>query len=105
MKIEIDTNKVIENAISKLVEEDISRNVMEDSRIEDIVDDIFSREDVKKQIGDKVAVIVDTYFSSDEGKEYVIDAIKGEIDNSDLLSDDKIMESVAEFLKKKLELI
>ena len=105
MKIEIDTNKVIENAISKLVEEDISKSIVEDSRIEDIVDDIFSRGDVEKQIADKVAVIVDTYFSSDEGKEYVIDAIKGVIDNSDLLSDDKIVESVAEFLKKKLELI
>jgi hypothetical protein len=105
MKIEIDTNKVVENAISKLVEEDILKSVVEDPRIEDIIDNIFSREEVKKQIEDKVAVIVDTYFSSDEGKEYVIDAIKGEIDNSDLLSDDKIVESVAEFLKKKLELI
>jgi hypothetical protein len=104
MKIEIDTNKVVENAISRLVEEDVLKNIIEDSRIEDIVDDIFSKEDAKKQIGDKVAAIIDTYFSSDEGKEYVIDAIKSEIDNSDLLSDDKIVESVAEFLKKKLEL-
>lgn len=104
MKIEIDTNKIIENAVSRLAEEDILKTVIEDSRMEDMVDDIFSKEEVKKQIGDKVAVIVDTYFSSDEGKEYVIGSIKSEIDNSDILADDKIVELVAEFLKKKLEL-
>ena len=103
MQIEIDTNKVVENAISRLVEEDVLKNVVEDSRIEDIVDDIFSREEMKKQIGDKVAEIVNTYFSSDEGREYVIDAAKSEIDNSDILTGDKITELVAEFLKKKLE--
>lgn len=104
MKIDIDTNKVVENIISKLVEDDILKNVVEDSRIDDIVDDIFSKEDVKNQIGDKVAVVVDAYFSSEDGKEYIIDAIKSEIDNSDLLNDDKIVGLVAEFLKKKLGL-
>lgn len=103
MQIEIDTNKVVENAISRLIEEDVLKNVVEDSRIEDIVDDIFSREEMKKQIGDKVVEIINTYFSSDEGREYVIDAVKSEIDNSDLLTDDKITELVIEFLKKKLE--
>lgn len=103
MQIEIDTNKVVENAISRLIEEDVLKNVVEDSRIEDIVDDIFSREEMKKQIGDKVVEIINTYFSSDEGREYVIDAVKSEIDNSDLLTDDKITELVTEFLKKKLE--
>lgn len=103
MQIEIDTNKVVENAISRLIEEDVLKNVVEDSRIEDIVDDIFSREEIKKQIGDKVVEIINTYFSSDEGREYVIDAVKSEIDNSDLLTDDKITELVTEFLKKKLE--
>lgn len=103
MQIEIDTNKVVENAISRLVGDDVLKNVVEDSRIEDIVDDIFSREEMKKQIGDKVTEIVNTYFSSDEGREYVIDAVKSEIDNSDLLTGDKITELVAEFLKKKLE--
>lgn len=103
MQIEIDTNKVVENAISRLIEEDVLKNVVEDSRIEDIVDDIFSREEIKKQIGDKVVEIINTYFSSDEGREYVIDAVKSEIDNSDLLTGDKITELVTEFLKKKLE--
>lgn len=103
MRFEIDTDKVVGSAISKLVEDDILKNVIEDSRIEDIVDEIFSKEETKKRIADKVVKIVEEYFCSDEGKEYILDAVRSEIDNSDLLTDDKITELVAEFLKRKLE--
>lgn len=103
MKFEIDTDKVVEKAIGNLVEGDILKNVIEDSRIEDIVDDIFSQNDTRCRITDKVNEIIDAYFNSDEGKDYIINEIKSELDNSDLLTDDKITELVAEFLKKKLE--
>ena len=104
MKIEIDTNKIVENAVSRLTEDDILKTIVEDSRMEDMIDEIFSKEDIKKRIEDNVATIVDAYFSSDEGKVYVIDSIKNEIDNSDLLTDDTIVKLMADFLKKKLEL-
>ncbi len=103
MKIEIDTDKVIEKAISNLVEGDILKEVVEDSRIEDIVDDVFSKDEIKDKISDKVCQIVETYLDSEDGKEYVMDALRSQIDNSDVLGDDKMIEVMAEFIKKKLE--
>lgn len=103
MKIEIDTEKVIEKAISNLVEGDILKEVVEDSRIEDIVDEVFSKDDIKDKINEKVCKIIETYFDSDDGQEYVLDALRSQIDNSDVLGDDKIIELVTEFVKKKLE--
>lgn len=103
MKIEIDTDKVIEKAISNLVEGDILKEVVDDSRIGDIVDDVFSKDEIKDKISDKVCKIIDEYLDSEDGKEYILDALRNQIDNSDVLSDDKITELLAEFVKKKLE--
>ena len=103
MKIEIDVNKIVEEIdVKKLVEENIASDILESSSLEDIVDDMLENEEVKNLISRKVFDIISVYISSDEFKEYIIEKFKDAIIESDILTDDKIIELVADFLKKSL---
>jgi hypothetical protein len=103
MKFEIDSDKVVEKAIGRVVEENILKEIVEDTRIEEIIEDVFENKDIKAKISNKIYEIVEEYLSSKEGKEYIIDALTREIDDTELLGEDQVKETIAGFIKDKLE--
>jgi peptide subunit release factor 1 (eRF1) len=103
MKIEIDIKEIVQKIdINKLVEEKIISDVSEAIDVENIVDEILDDEEVRNQLNKKVNNIIDNYMDSEEGKNRIIDVFNDAITNADILNDDKIIELVAEFLKRKL---
>ena len=59
---------------------------------------------MKNHINKKVIDIINNYLDSEEGKTRIIDTFNDAITSSDILTDDKIADIMAEFLKKKLGL-
>jgi peptide subunit release factor 1 (eRF1) len=103
MKIEIDIKEIVQKIdINKLVEEKIVSDISEAIDINNIVDEMLDDEEVKNRLNKKVINIIDNYVDSEEGKNRIIDAFNDAISNADILNDDKIIELVAEFLKRKL---
>lgn len=103
MKIDIDINKIVEKIdVNKIVEEKIISDILDDSKLEDIVDGALDNEDMKTFINAKVFKVVENYLSSEEGKKYIIERFESAITDSDVLTDDKIIELVADFLKTSL---
>ena len=103
MKIEIDINRIVEEIdVNKLVEETIKQNVAETVDFESIIDNLLGNKEVKEHINKKVIDIIDEYMSSEEGKKYIIDTFNDKITDSDILTDDVVVELVAQFLRKSL---
>ena len=96
MRIEIDTEEIIEKInVKKLIEDDI----LSDSRFEEIVDDIFENGEMKDIISKKICDIIEEYMDTDKFKIYVVEKFIQDIDYSDLLEDDRILDAVRDFLK------
>ncbi len=105
MKIEIDIRDIVQKIdVNKLIEEKIISDVSEAIDVENIVDETLDDEEVKNHLNKKVINIINDYIDSEEGKTSIIDAFNNVITSSDMLTDDKIIELVAEFLKKKLNI-
>ena len=105
MKIEIDIKDVVQKIdVNKLIEEKIISDVSDAVDIENIVDETLDDEEVKNHLKKKVINIINNYIDSEEGKTRIIDAFNDVVTSSDILVDDKIIELVAEFLKKKLNI-
>ncbi len=105
MKIEIDVKEIVQKIdINKLVEEKIVSDVSEAIDVENIVDEILDDKEVKHQLNKKVINIIGNYVDSEEGKSRITDVFIDAITNADILNDDKIIELVAEFLKRKLNI-
>lgn len=105
MKIEIDIREIVQKIdVNKLIEEKIISDVSETIDVEKIVDETLDDEEVKNHLNKKVINIINNYIDSEEGKTSIIDAFNNVITSSDMLTDDKIIELVAEFLKKKLNI-
>ena len=105
MKIEIDIKEIVQKIdINKLIEEKIISDVSEAIDVGNIVDEVLDDEDVKNHLNKKIINIIDNYIDSEEGKSRIIDAFNDAITSSDILNDDKVIELVAEFLKKKLNI-
>lgn len=103
MRIDVDLNKIVENIdVKKIVEEKIMSDILDDSKLENIVDEALDNEGMKTFIDAKVVKIVEEYLSSEEGKKYIIERFESAIIDSDILTDDKIIELVADFLKVSL---
>lgn len=103
MKIEIDLDEIVKKMnINKTVEENIISNITDIINFECIAADLINDNDVKKNIDKKILAIIEEYILSDEGKRYIIDIFKDKIDDSDILTDDAVINLVAEFLKKTL---
>ena len=103
MKIEIDINRIVEEIdVNKLVEDTIKQTVTETVDFENVIDNLLDNKEVKELINKKVIGIIHEYMSSEEGKKYIIDAFNDKITNSDILTDDIVVELVAQFLKKSL---
>ena len=103
MKIEIDINRIVEEIdVNKLVEETIKQNVTETVNFENIIDNLLDNKEVKESINRQIIGIINTYISSEEGKQYIIDTFKDKISDSDILTDDVVIDLVAQFLKKTL---
>ncbi len=105
MEIRIDVNKIVEKInVNEIVEEHIMSEIAESSKLEEIINDVLENEDIKDVINKKVINTIETYISSDEGKEYIVGKFNEAIDDSDIWTDDKIIYIVAEFLKKSLDI-
>lgn len=103
MKIEIDINKIVEELnVKKLVEEEIMSNILESSEFEDIVEETLDNGEARGIISKKIIDIISGYLSSDEGKKCIIEKFEDAIVNSDVLTDETIVDLLAEFLKKSL---
>lgn len=103
MNINVDLNKIMENIdIKKIVEEKIMSDILDNSKLEDIVDNVLDDENMKTFINTKVFKVVEEYISSEDGKAYIIERFESAIADSDILTDDKIIELVAAFLKTSL---
>lgn len=103
MKIEIDTNKIVEKIdVNKLVEDTIISNIIKSVNFDDIVENLFKDEETRECIDGKVLEIIDEYMNSEEGKAYIIAEFKDELSNSDILTDDSIVDVMAQFLRKSL---
>ncbi len=103
MKIEVDIKDIVENIdVSQVVEEKIKSDIIE--KIDEVTDDVLDNEEVINNINKKAVEIINEYISSEEGKDYIIEAFKNTISNSDILASDDITELIAEFLKKKLNI-
>lgn len=89
--------------IGKLIEQNIMSSIAEQIDIEDVVGDALEDEKLKDLVEKRVTDIVSIYLSSDDGKQYVIEQFKETMSNSDMLVDDRVVDIVVEFLKKKLE--
>ncbi len=103
MQIDVDANKIVAHAITKLVEENIVTDVLENSEIREIIERTLENEDVKKQIEEMVITVANEYLDSEEGREYIIEEVKGAI-SSDIISDDRIVDIVANFLDASLKM-
>ena len=104
MRIDIDINKIAESIdIKKLVEDVIKSDIVDNIDFDKIIDDLLENEDVKNHINIKIIDIIDEYMSSDEGKKSITDVFNDVLANSDILTDEKIIDSIAEFLKEKLK--
>lgn len=88
--------------IGKLIEQNIMSSIAEQIDIEDVVGDALEDEKLKDLVEKRVTDIVSIYLSSDDGKQYVIEQFKETMSNSDMLVDDRVVDIVVEFLKKKL---
>lgn len=105
MEIRIDVDKIVKKIdANEIVEERIMSEIAESSKLEEIIDEVFENEDIKDVINKKVMDTIEKYISSDEGKEYIVGKFNEAIDNSDIWTDDKIIEIVAEFLKNSLDI-
>lgn len=103
MKIEIDVKEIVQKIdINKLIEEKIMSDISDTIDIENIVNEALDDEEVKNHLNKKVINIIDNYIDSEEGKNRIIEEFSSVITNADILNDDKIIELVAEFLKRKL---
>lgn len=103
MKIEIDTDKIVEKMdIKKLVEKEIMSNITVSSEIDDIFDEILKKEETKNFIRKRTLEIIEEHLSSDEGKKSIIEKFEEGIDEYNILTDDKVIDLLTEFLKKKL---
>ena len=103
MKIEIDINRIVEEIdVNKLVEETIKQNVSETVNFENIIDSLLDNKEVKESINRKIIDIINEYISSEKGEQHIIDTFKDKISDSDILTDDIIIDLVAQFLKKTL---
>ncbi len=103
MKTEIDIKEIVQKIdIDKLVEEKIMSDVSNAIDVENIVDDVLDDEEVKNHLNKKIIKIINDYIDSEDGKGRIIDAFNDVISNSDIMNDDRIIESIAEFLKRKL---
>jgi len=105
MKIEIDIKEIVQKIdIHKLIEEKIISDVSDAIDIENIVNEALDDEEVKNHLNKKVINIIGNYMDSEEGKNRIMEAFNNAITDSDVLNDDKVIELVAEFLKKKLDI-
>lgn len=103
MKIEIDVKEIVQKIdINKLIEEKIMSDISDTIDIENIVNEALDDEEVKNHLNKKVINIIDNYIDSEEGKDRIIEEFNSAISDADILDDDKIIELVAEFLKRKL---
>lgn len=103
MKIEIDTDKIVKEIdIKKLVEKGITSEIEVSPKIDDIVDNILEKEEMKNFIEKRTIEIIEEYLSSDEGKESIIEQLESSIDEYNIMSDDRVVELIIEFLKKNL---
>jgi len=105
MKIEIDIKEIVQKIdINKLIEEKIISDISDAIDIDNIVDEALDDEEVKNHLNKKVTNIINNYMESEEGKNRIMEAFNNAITDSDILNDDKVIELVAEFLKRKLML-
>lgn len=105
MKIEIDIKEIVQKIdINKLIEEKIISDISDAIDIDNIVDEALDDEEVKNHLNKKVTNIINNYMESEEGKSRIMEAFNNAITDSDILNDDKVIELVAEFLKRKLML-
>lgn len=103
MKIEIDVKEIVQKIdVNKLIEEKITSDISDTIDIQNVVDDALKDKDVRSHLNKKVADIIDSYIDSEEGKSRIIDAFSDVLNDSDTLNHDKIIELIAEFLKRKL---
>jgi hypothetical protein len=103
MKIEIDIKEIVQKIdVNKLIEEKIISDVSDIIDIENIVDETLDDKDVKSHLNKKVVNIIDNYIDSEEGKNRIIEAFNDTITNSNILNDDRVIELITEFLKRKL---
>jgi hypothetical protein len=105
MKTEIDINKIVKDIdLNKLVTERAISDIVANIDFEKIVDELLEDEEMRNNLNKKVIVIINEYLSSEEGKEFIIETFKDVIANSDILTDEKIIELIAELLKKSLKI-
>lgn len=106
MKIDIDINKIVESIdVKQLVEDVIKSDIVDNIDFDKIIDDMLEDEEVKNHINKKIMNIIDEYISSDEGKKNITGVFNDVLANSDILTDDKIIDIVAEFLREKLKAV
>lgn len=103
MKIEININEIVQKIdVNKLIEEKIMSDVSDAVDIENIVSEALDNEEVKSSVNKIVANIINNYMGSEEGKNHIIDAFNDAITTADILNDERVIEIMAEFIKRKL---
>lgn len=103
MEIDIDIDKIVgEMNIKELIEKRVESEIVDSSKLEDAVNGILEDEDMKHIIHKKIFNIIEEYLSSNEGKNNIIKKFEQAIDDYDILTDDRIIELLAEFFKKAL---
>ena len=106
MNININTDSIIRNLdIEKLVLEAITAKILEYMDNEDMVGRALEDEKLMEFVNKRVKDIIDTFLSTEDGKNCVIQLFKERVVEEDVLIDDQITEIVAEFLKRSLEKI
>ncbi len=99
MKIEIDTEKIVEGID---FEEVIKDRLAETSSINNIIDELLDDDKTLKIINRKICKIINEYISSDDGKEMIIEKFKENIENYDLMDDEDIRDSLMSIIKDRL---
>lgn len=103
MKIEININELIQKIdVNKLIEEKIMSDVSDAIDIENIVGEALDNEEVKSHVNTIVTNIINDYMDSENGKNRIVDAFNDAITTADILNDERVIEIMAEFIKRKL---
>lgn len=101
MNVDID-DIVKKMDVETLIQEGIKSKIIEYIDNEDIIGEELEDKKLLEFVNKRVRDIIDTYLSTEEGKNCVIQLFKERIIEEDVLMDDRIIDIFAEFLKKSL---
>lgn len=99
----IDINSIVKKIdVEKLIQENIGSKILESIDNADMVGSALEDEKLIEFVNKRVKSIIDEYLSTEDGKNCIIELFKERVIEEDVLIDDRIIDIVAEFLKKSL---